>query len=70
MSGNWSIDGDEFVVLVNAAGQYSIWPSAPPVPPGWTRTGPTGPKAACLAFVEEHWIDMRATTPPEDAKRR
>ncbi len=69
-SGNWTIDGDEFVVLINSDEQYSIWPSAKPVPPGWTRTGPTGPKADCLAFVEKHWTDMRPKSLRDQAKPR
>jgi MbtH protein len=58
-SGNFTIDGDEFVVLINGAEQYSIWPSATPVPPGWSRVGPIGPKAECLGFVEKYWTEMR-----------
>jgi MbtH protein len=57
--GSWSIDGDEFIVLINSDEQYSIWPSAKPLPHGWNQTGPTGAKSECLAFVENHWIDMR-----------
>jgi MbtH protein len=56
---NWSMDGDEFVVLINNEGQHSLWPSAQPVPQGWNRIGPIGSKAQCLAFVEENWTDMR-----------
>jgi len=56
---NWSIDGDEFAVLINDEGQHSLWPSAQPVPEGWVRIGPIGPKAECLAFIEESWTDMR-----------
>lgn len=59
MAGNWSIDGDEFMVLVNGEGQHSIWPSAVQVPAGWTQIGPVGPKAECLAFIEANWTDMR-----------
>ena len=63
MSGkNWTIDGDEFAVLVNGEGQHSLWPSAATVPEGWERMGPLGTKAECLAFVEEHWTDMRPTS--------
>lgn len=58
-NGNWSIDGDEFVVLVNHEGQHSLWPSAITIPEGWTQTGPKGTKAECLAFVEANWTDMR-----------
>jgi MbtH protein len=56
---NWTVDGDEFVVLINDEQQYSIWPSAKCIPQGWTQIGPTGPKAECLAFVETRWNDMR-----------
>ncbi len=60
MSGeNWSIDGDEFIVLVNDEGQHSVWPSASAVPHGWEQRGPVGSKVECLAFIEEHWTDMR-----------
>lgn len=58
-NGNWSIDGDEFVVLMNHEGQHSLWPSALAIPHGWTLTGPTGSKADCLAYIETHWTDMR-----------
>lgn len=56
---NWSIDGDIFIVLMNAEGQHSLWPSAITPPEGWLQIGPTGSKVECLSFVEEHWIDMR-----------
>ena len=57
--GNWRIDGDAFIVLVNHEDQYSVWPSAQPVPNGWTRVGPVGSKAECVAFIDEAWNDMR-----------
>ncbi|HQS13158.1 MAG: MbtH family protein [Sphingomonadales bacterium 35-56-22] len=56
---NWSIDGDEFIVLVNDEGQHSLWPSAIAIPQGWDQIGPIGSKAECLFFIEEHWTDMR-----------
>lgn len=56
---NWSIDGDEFVVLVNEEGQHSLWPSASAVPQGWKQVGSIGSKEECLAFIEERWTDMR-----------
>jgi len=57
--GNWSIDGDEFQILINHEEQYSIWPSAQPVPEGWRQIGPVGGKEQCLAHIEENWTDMR-----------
>lgn len=54
-----SIEGDSFVVLVNAEGQHSIWPSAKAAPAGWTLVAPAATKAQCTAFIEKNWIDMR-----------
>lgn len=60
--GNWSIDGDEFKVLINDEEQHSLWPSSQPAPAGWRQVGPVGPKDACLAYIEAHWTDMRPKT--------
>ena len=48
-----------FKVVVNAEGQYSIWPSDRELPPGWLEAGHSGPKEGCLAFVDQVWTDMR-----------
>ena len=56
---NMAVDGESFCVLVNAELQYSVWPSGKPVPAGWSRVGPRGPKAECLAYIEANWTDMR-----------
>jgi MbtH protein len=46
-------------VLCNEEGQYSLWPAFADVPRGWSsQYGPDG-KAACLAYVEKNWTDMR-----------
>jgi MbtH protein len=53
---------DEFAVytvVVNHEEQYSIWPLDLAVPAGWREVGRTGPKAECLAYIEEVWTDMR-----------
>ena len=52
-------DDAQYTVVVNAEEQYSIWPSSSAVPAGWRAAGMTGSKAACLAWVEENWTDMR-----------
>jgi MbtH protein len=54
-----SIDGDFFQILINAEGQFSLWPAALAVPSGWTPTGPVSSKAVCSAYVDTHWTDMR-----------
>jgi uncharacterized protein YbdZ (MbtH family) len=50
---------DAFQILVNHEDQHSLWPACADVPPGWARVGPIGDKATCLAWIEEHWTDIR-----------
>jgi MbtH protein len=52
-------DREEYLVLVNAEGQYSLWPAFRAVPQGWTVTGPAGPRERCLDWIQAHWTDMR-----------
>jgi MbtH protein len=46
-------------VVLNHEEQYSIWPVDRDLPPGWRDEGTTGPKASCLAHIDEVWTDMR-----------
>lgn len=63
-----------FLVLINDEGQYSLWPHAMDVPPGWSQVGPIGPRAECLSYIEENWTDMRPLSlvrqMEEDSKAR
>ncbi|GLF99151.1 MbtH family protein [Streptomyces yaizuensis] len=60
MSGNPFDDADgRFHVLVNDEEQHSLWPTFAAVPEGWRVVLDDGSRAACLAYVEEHWTDMR-----------
>jgi MbtH protein len=52
-------DTTVYTVVVNAEEQYSIWPADREVPAGWTSDGTTGPKAECLAHIDNVWTDMR-----------
>ena len=52
-------ENGSFSALVNAAGQYSLWPSFAPVPPGWTVAFGVGTRAECLDFIERSWADLR-----------
>jgi MbtH protein len=52
-------EDEQFQVLVNDEGQYSLWPVRVEVPPGWTVAYGTDSHAACLEFVERTWTDMR-----------
>ncbi|CAM01974.1 MbtH protein [Saccharopolyspora erythraea NRRL 2338] len=52
-------ENGEFHALVNAEGQYSLWPAFVTVPEGWTVAhGPAG-RQACLDHIESAWTDMR-----------
>lgn len=48
-----------YKVVVNHEEQYSIWPADRENPLGWNDAGKSGPKAECLAYIEEVWTDMR-----------
>ncbi|MFB6549725.1 MbtH family NRPS accessory protein [Streptomyces sp. NPDC056405] len=49
------------LVVVNAAGQYALWPSAVTVPDGWNAAfGPAG-QQVCRRFVDAMWRDIRPT---------
>jgi uncharacterized protein YbdZ (MbtH family) len=48
-----------YKVVVNHEEQYSIWPAYKENPLGWNDVGKSGPKAECLAYIEEIWTDMR-----------
>lgn len=52
-------DGITYLVVMNDEEQYSIWPADRPLPAGWRGAGMTGPEADCLAYIDEHWTDMR-----------
>jgi MbtH protein len=52
-------DTTTYEVVLNDEEQYSIWPAHKEVPAGWKKAGVSGPKAQCLAHIEEVWTDMR-----------
>ncbi|MDD7940437.1 MbtH family protein [Actinomycetospora lutea] len=70
-----------FLVLVNDEGQHSLWPVFAEVPAGWTVVlGAEAPgggtdgepgvdRAAALAYVEQHWTDMRPRSLVESMER-
>jgi MbtH protein len=59
MTNPFESDEHGFLVLINEEGQHSLWPEHLDIPGGWERVGPKGDRAACLAWIEEHWTDMR-----------
>jgi MbtH protein len=57
---DWNEDPfDTYAVVVNDEEQHSVWPTAKPLPAGWTATGFSGAKAQCLAHIDEVWTDIR-----------
>jgi MbtH protein len=52
-------DSQPFLVLQNDQSQYSLWPAFAATPPGWqVLLGPDS-RAACIAYVETEWTDIR-----------
>ena len=50
-------DNTIYKVVVNHEEQYSIWPADRENALGWKDAGKSGPKAECLAYVNEVWTD-------------
>ncbi|HEX2133791.1 MAG TPA: MbtH family NRPS accessory protein [Actinophytocola sp.] len=48
-----------YLVLVNAEGQHSLWPSFAEVPAGWTVAQEAATREASLEYVGKNWTDMR-----------
>ena len=48
-----------FLVLVNDEDQHSLWPAFADVPAGWRKVFGEASRVDCLAYVEEHWTDIR-----------
>lgn len=53
-----SIDGDEFIVLMNDKKEYSLWPSGKPLPDGWQPVNFSGTKEDCKTYIDEHWLAL------------
>lgn len=49
----------EFLVLINAEEQYSLWPEGVDVPAGWSVVHKATLRENAVAFVDENWVDMR-----------
>jgi MbtH protein len=52
-------------VVVNAEGQYAVWPLHKDNAPGWHDANATGTHDECLAHVRRVWRDMRPASLPE-----
>ncbi|MDP9601964.1 UNVERIFIED_ORG: MbtH protein [Variovorax paradoxus] len=59
MSNPFDDKNASFLVLVNEEGQHSLWPAFIAVPAGWNVALPATDRAACNAYIEANWTDMR-----------
>jgi MbtH protein len=48
----------KYRVVKNALGQYSIWAVDRTLPAGWFSTDFVDTKKACLAHIDQVWVDM------------
>jgi MbtH protein len=48
-----------FTVVINHEEQYSLWPTARPLPLGWSAVGFEGDREQCLTYIGKVWTDMR-----------
>ena len=55
----FDVDDAVFIVVVNQAEQWSIWPADRDLPSGWRAVGKSGTKQECIAYIEDCWTDMR-----------
>lgn len=46
---------DQYLVVRNARGDYSIWPAVKTLPAGWETQGTPGSRADCLGWIEQNW---------------
>ena len=52
-------DEENYLVLVNHEGQYSLWPAGLEVPGGWSAVWGADSRENCSRYIEEQWSDMR-----------
>ncbi|MFI6442943.1 MbtH family protein [Streptomyces sp. NPDC050759] len=51
--------GEQFEVVVNDEGQYSIWWVGREMPAGWTSAKFSGSEKECIDHIDQVWTDMR-----------
>jgi MbtH protein len=57
--GDGGQDATIYEVIMNEAGQYSMWPAGQPIPTDWKSVGKHGTKQECLEYIKEVWTDVR-----------
>ncbi|MDK2125423.1 MbtH family NRPS accessory protein [Parachitinimonas caeni] len=46
---------EHYLVVRNAKGDHSIWPSVKTLPAGWDPLDMKGSRAECLSWIEQNW---------------
>ncbi|MFP1660398.1 MbtH family protein [Streptomyces cavourensis] len=59
MTNPFEDENGTYLVLINDEGQHSLWPAFAEVPAGWIVAHPEDTRQACLAYVEQNWVDLR-----------
>lgn len=59
MDSPFDTEDADYVVLINADGQHSLWPETHLVPAGWEVVFGSATRPACLKYVRENWTDLR-----------
>jgi len=59
MTNPFEVPDADYTVLRNLSNQHSLWPAGMPVPDGWTVVHGPEPRENCLAYVRQHWVDLR-----------
>ena len=67
MTNPFEDENGRYLVLVNDEEQHSLWPSFAEVPAGWRVVFGEDTRSACVAYVEEHWTDLRPASLRERA---
>ncbi|MDN5794432.1 MAG: MbtH family protein [Intrasporangium sp.] len=58
MSNPFDDENGRFHVLVNASGEYSLWPDFATEPAGWIRVLGSVSRTEALEHVEAHWTAL------------
>jgi MbtH protein len=59
MTSSFEDENGVYVVLVNRAGQYSLWPESAIEADGWSVVHGPARRDACLDYINEHWTALR-----------
>jgi MbtH protein len=59
MTNPFENENGNYIVLINAEGQYSIWPAFLDIPSGWNIIYGEESRQVCLDYINSQWGDMR-----------